>query len=182
MYTTVALLALSGLLAPATAVRTPSWLTDYASAQEQGRCEQKPLAVFLASGHTGWEQLSQEGRLGEEISHLLAANYVCVYVDTSEASGKRLASAFDMPDGLGLVISNRSGELQAFRHEGDLANDDLAGYLRRYADPTRVVRSTETNPPHVSQHLTPPPAPAALAPGYFRPGGFAPFFGGGRSC
>jgi hypothetical protein len=70
-----------------------------------------------------------------------------VYVDTAQPEGKRLAAAFDLSGGPGLVLSNHAGDLQAFRHAGDLADADLARYLKRYTDPARVVRTTETNPP-----------------------------------
>jgi len=32
--------------------------------------------------------------------------------------GRQLAQAFDVPNGVGLVISDRSGQVQAFSHQG----------------------------------------------------------------
>jgi hypothetical protein len=160
MNTSIVLFALSGVFGPGMSPNEPSWLGDYGSAQQLGRAEQKPLAVFLGSGPAGWRQLSREGRLGEEAKRVLVAEYVCVYLDTAQSPGKRLATAFDMPSGPGIVISDRTGDLQAFRHAGDLGDEELVRYLRRYADPDRVVRRTESNPP---EHLNTPayqPAPA----------------------
>lgn len=145
MSTSLMLFALSGLFASPAADSGPAWLKDYQLAQVQGRSANKPLAVFIGSGEEGWRKLSQEGALGKEITQLLTTNYVCVYIDTSGEAGESLAAAFQISKGPGLVISNRMGELQAFRHEGDLPNQNLEYYLSYYSDPDRVVRSTETN-------------------------------------
>jgi hypothetical protein len=87
--------------------------------------------------------VSRDGRLGEEAKRVLSAEYICVYIDTTAAAGKRLAAAFEISEGPGIVISDATGDLQAFRHAGELGGDDLVRYLRRYAAPGRVVRSTE---------------------------------------
>lgn len=146
MYTSVVVLALSGYFAPlAMELDSPRWLHDYTSAWQQGVKEQKPLAVFIGSGLSGWEKLSKEGKLGKDVKEVLSANYVCLYVDSSTEQGKRLAQAFDVSGGLGMVLSDRTGEKQAFHHQGDLKGGDLQYYLKKYADPNAVVRSTETN-------------------------------------
>jgi hypothetical protein len=183
MCNTVVLLALSGFLASpqvAGEVAQPGWSTDYSKAREQGRKEVKPLAVFIGSGKTGWQQLSQEGRLTKETKKLLSDKYICVYIDTNEAAGQRLAAAFEIPKGPGIVISTYQGDFQAFRHEGDLADPDLEKYLRRYADPSRQFRGTDTNPDHHStQNEGYAPAPPVRR-SYYAPvfqGGF-----GGRGC
>jgi hypothetical protein len=139
MNTSLLLIALSSVCGPVVPSEGPSWLGDYTSARRVGRSEQKPLAVFLGSGPAG------RPRLGEEAKRILAAEYVCVYVDTAAAPGKRLAAAFEFPAGRGVVLSDRACDLQAFRHAGALGDADLARSLRRYADPDRVVRHTETS-------------------------------------
>jgi hypothetical protein len=101
----------------------------------------KPVAVFIGQGKQGWEQLSREGKLDQETQKYLKANYVCVYLDAEEDA--RLASAFAI-EGTGLVISDAGGRKQAFRHEGNLANDQLVGYLKKYSDPEREARFTES--------------------------------------
>jgi hypothetical protein len=183
MYTSLVFFALVGSFAPSATPDGPQWLRDYATARKQARTEKKPLAVVVGSGKTGWEKLSREGRLGKEVNNLLAENYVCVYVDAGQKAGERLASALELEDGLGIVLSDRTGELQAFRHEGDLANGDLARYLRRYADPDRVVDSTDSNPGSEQPAAVSQPV-YAPAGGYrsFYPmgGGFRSFGGGGR--
>jgi len=124
----------------------PKWHTDYAVAQKQAESAKKPLAVFLAPGKRGYEKFARDSGLTAEIQETLAFKYVCLHVDTAQTAGKSLAADFEMPSGLGIVISDRSGTAQAFRHEGDLANRDLTRYLVRYADPNRIVTKTESNP------------------------------------
>jgi hypothetical protein len=124
----------------------PKWHTDYSVAQKQAESAKKPLAVFLAPGKTGYEKVARDSGLNSEIQQTLASQYVCLHINTAEVNGKRLAADFEMPSGVGIVISDRSGSAQAFRHEGDLANRDLARYLVKYSDPDRVLTRTESNP------------------------------------
>jgi hypothetical protein len=145
MFTSVTLIALSGLL-PLTTSKEPVWLQDYALARSQSEKAGKPLALFLASGPEGWKHLSQDGRLSPEASEILAAKYVCLYVDADKKAGQELSVALEMPKHLGIVISDSTGNVQAFRHEGDLRTQDLQRYLRRYSDPQRLVTTTESNP------------------------------------
>jgi hypothetical protein len=58
-----------------------------------------------------------------------------------------LARDFEINEFRGIVISNSTGELQAFRHEGNLRNEDLTYYLERFSDPNLAVSHTQTNPP-----------------------------------
>ncbi len=146
MYTSILAFALTGLSVPAESATVGSWSQDYDSARKQAIGEKKPLAVFLAPGKDGWDKIGRDGGLSMEAQSVLARQYTCVHVDTSTSAGKALAEAFEIPTGLGIVISDRTGDIQAFRHEGDLANQDLVRYLERYSDPTRVARTTESNP------------------------------------
>ena len=164
MYATFVWLAMSGI--GGGAIEEVHWQTDYAAALKQATSRQKPLAVFVGSGAGGWERLSRDGGLKEELKLILAENYVCLYADTTTEKGRWLAQAFRLPGGLGIVISDRTGSLQAFRHEGDLPNRDLTTYLQRYADPNRVTRNTDTNPTARTSYYapgdgTPPARPAA---------------------
>jgi hypothetical protein len=158
MYTSILLVALSGLVAPGDATESPSWLTDYNSASKQVVSAKKPLAVFLGSKA---DTLSRDGQLSSDAKRILADNYVCLHIDPATAQGKSLASAFELPSGLGIVISDRSGKVQAFRHEGDLANADLVRYLTRYSDPNYVVRTTESNPGERVSYYPPSQAPVS---------------------
>jgi hypothetical protein len=161
MYVSLVWLAVSGWsVGAADELR---WQSDYASVLKQAAKERKPVAVFFASGATGWEKLGRDGGVQREAKRILAESYVCLYVNVASAQGRRIAEAFRMPGALGLVLSNRSGTLQVFRHEGDLANRDLLAYLQRYADPNRVIGSTETNPATYSSFYG-PGATAAAAP------------------
>jgi hypothetical protein len=157
MYTSILLVALSGLVAPMESTEAPAWLTDYSKASQIVARANKPLAVFLGDQA---DNVSRDGRLSSEAKQFLADNYVCLHIDTATAQGKDLAGAFDMPGGLGIVISDRTGKIQAFRHEGNLDNSTLVTYLVRYADPQLVIRTTESNPERVSNY-PPSEAPAS---------------------
>jgi hypothetical protein len=181
MYASVTILALSGFFVGAVPV-SPAWQADYDLARKLGRESHKPLAVFIASGKSGWNNLSKEGKLGKETSFVLAAEYVCVYLDTNQKAAKRLATAFEVPDGAGLILSDRTGAVQAFRHEGELADQELLRQLKRYADPERIVRTTEGNSIERLSYYAPEDSPAQYYD-YVQP---APYYrsfgGGGRSC
>jgi hypothetical protein len=144
MYTSILWVALSGYLAPVGIVApSPRMLRDYRSALERVQDERKPLAVFIGSGPAGWRDVAKEGDLNSEIRETLEQHYVCVYLDVNEETDKQLASSFRM-DGPGLVISDQSGQKQAFRSEGELTTAELHRYLVKYADPEVVVSATET--------------------------------------
>ena len=171
MYTSLVLFALSGFSSPAEMTASPSWLMDYSLAREQGKNDKKPVAVFVGSGKEGWDKLVRNGSLAKEQNKLLAASYVCLYLDIATEEGKRVAGLFKLENGPGLVISDHSGQYMAFHHAGDLAAPDLTKYLSRYSDPERAVRTTETNPSsEVRSYYAPPPTGYQSAPT------------GGRSC
>jgi hypothetical protein len=140
---TIASLAFAGMMF-ALAHPSVSFRTDYVDARQQGREMARPLAVFIGSGPEGWNAVAKDGRLGRDVTQLLSDKYVCVYINREEESGRKLAAQFEVPDGSGLVISDRKGDLQAFRHQGTLANDALAQKLERFAEPARSVDQTET--------------------------------------
>ena len=171
MYTSVTLVALSGFLIAAPNENGPSW-RDYRTGAKQGKEQRKPLAVFFGSGKQGYQQVSSDGKLSKEMRDILTQKYVCVYVDTSKEADQRWARAFRLETGL--VISDSSGNIQAFRHDGTLGNRDLKRYLERFSDPDLEVQSTAT---HVTERVSyyQPSAPQAQSP-------FIGSFGGGRSC
>jgi hypothetical protein len=97
------------------------------------------LAVVFGSGQEGWAKMvrTEDSRL------LLAEQYVCVYVDTATDAGKTLAQKFGITNPMGVVLSDRSGDVQAYWHEGDLADASLTRSLRKFGDPTLKVTTTE---------------------------------------
>ena len=133
MHTSVGLLALAGFLVAPSPASDTLWMTDYHAAQRKGSELKKPLAVVIAAGKNGFDRLLKEGNLGNEARSTLATNYVCVYVDSSKEENKKLVKAFEMKSEVGLVISDRRGEYEAFRHEGQLTAEELARQLRRHA-------------------------------------------------
>jgi hypothetical protein len=140
MYTSVGLLALASWLAPA-----PSWHTDYAAAQNKAIQEKRPLVVVVSSGQDGFDRLSQEGKINGEAGGLLAEHFVCAYLDLSNPQQARLAKLLAISSGQGIVISDRTGAVQAFHHDGKLSDDDLVRQLRHFANPAVQVRSTIGN-------------------------------------
>lgn len=132
MYTS--LIALVMVVAGETPV-TPSWQT-YAQASRLVATEQKPMAVFVGTGENGWEQVA--GNLEGEAAKVLAANYVCVYANTDTPAGKALAQAFELNNGVGLVLSDRKGEKQVFWHDGTLPQRELLRQLTRFSSTSRL--------------------------------------------
>ena len=144
MYTSVVMVALAGLgAAPQEAPPKVSWEANYAEAYQKGQRLNKPLAVLVGSGVEGWQAVSTGEALSPRALELLAARYVCVYVDTSKPAGRDLADQLEVRGKAGLVLSTRGGKNQAFSHQGQLTPSDLEATLAKYASPRRVVR-TET--------------------------------------
>ncbi len=196
MYTSIVLAALVGYFPAPSDAKGPAWQTDYPQARKQAKGEGKPMAVFLGSGEDGHMKVSRDGKLSPEVRKLLAARYVCVYVDTDSKAGRRLASDLGIRQGTGLVVSDRTGDYQAFRYGGTLTEDELTRSLKRFSAPDYVVRTTVTTPneqvsyypPQTNNAVTPSyPGTSSYAPSYAPAygnfGGFGGGFGGGgRGC
>ncbi len=183
MYTSILLFAVAGLV-PGADATAPTWQTDYNRARQAGAREQKPLAVVLGNGRTGYDKLN----LDDTSRQLLADQFIPVYVDTATPEGQKLAQAFNLTSGQGLVLSDRSGQHQAFWHEGTLANPELVQRLQRVASLQGPPQSTETQNGvrtsfYPSSGLTGQVAPAGyLSPAYsplMQPGYFGGYMGGG---
>lgn len=177
MLTSIVLLALSGTTVPS-APAANAWKVDYTEAVREGRLVRRPLAVWIGEGPNGWQQVCKDSKLSHETHELLASKYVCLYIDRGTTAGRKLAADFEITDGPGLVISDRDGDNQAFRHAGALSGDDLSRQLRRYADPERKVVRTETlESGEVRYYYSPQPVSATPT---FSSFGTAPVRGG--SC
>ena len=126
-----------------TASHNPSlpWQPDYPTAVKRAVEEKKPLAVFIGHGKSGKDNVDAELGQGTKEAKTLAESYVSLYIDADTEAGKKLAVSFEISEGV--VISNRTGDLQAVRHEGTVTKTELSDYLNRYAEPTRVVTTTE---------------------------------------
>jgi hypothetical protein len=203
MYTSIVMVALVGFVPQQAESEGPTWLTNYSQARKQGQKESRPLAVFVGSGERGYEKVCGGGKLSPEARRLLAANYLCVYLDTETTEGQRVASLFQMANGTGLVISDRSGDYQSCRFNGTLTDAELTRSLKRFAAPNHVANTTVTNvnehvsyyPPQQTNGTTYPAgtsvpatyAPATYAPPTYVPASYGTFggfggFGGGRGC
>lgn len=139
MFTALASFALA-----ATPAAAPSWESDYRQACAVAARESKPLAVVLGKGEAGWDALVSDTTLGAVMPAAARTAYVWHYVDTTTDAGRKLARDF-RTDGPALILSDRSGDVQAYRHQGRIGSDSLKTVLTRYADPAREVRRTETN-------------------------------------
>jgi hypothetical protein len=163
MYTSVVLTALAGSLVASLQTDGVGWQSDYTLAREMAKTANKPLAVFIGTGGDGAALVCRDGKLSPEIQKTLLDSFICLYADVSTEAGKKLAADFGNGRGLGLVLSNRSGDLQSFSHEGDLSAADLSRWLAYGADPNLVVRTTMNN--SVGRVSMYPPGTSILAPG-----------------
>jgi hypothetical protein len=127
------MVALTGSFAAANIPEQPQWLQSYGEARSWAAERQKPLAVFIGSGVSGWEKVSKDGNFDPKVYQLLKEKYACVYIDTDTETGKALAKRFEV-EGKGLVISDKTGNTQAFHHSGDLGPDLVAKALVRYSN------------------------------------------------
>lgn len=177
MYHAVVLVALTGWIAHSS-IEEPSWMKNYDTARKEAQERAKPLAVIVGSGVSGWNKLADDGQLGLEAKRLLAKDYICLYVDTEHIAGQKLADSLEIDQPVGIVITDRTGSLQAFRHQGELGNQDLAHYLRRYGDPDYVVRRTEVTDSEYRRFYPEENAEPAARP-YAQPVFYPAFNGGG---
>lgn len=134
----------------------PAWQVDYQHGLQQTATQKKPLVVIFGSGSNAWAKVVQGANSSDEIVNLLDEKFLSVYVDTTNPSGKKLASQFAI-QGNGIVISSRDGSTQAFWHQGDLSSQNFVRYLQKYSDPQLVVNGTETVPVSAVQPVTPAP-------------------------
>ena len=165
MLSTLSVVAALGAMVQSISLSS-AWNDDYRAARELGLQHHRPLAVFLGKGAFDWKQITREGQTNAGVQKLLAERYVRVYIDTDTAYGRELATSLGLAGSRGLVISDRTGDVMAFRHDGDLAAWEVAQRLARYSDPDLTVRTTES--------LAPPPAPVTQA--VYQ--SYAPAFGG----
>src|SRR5438128_2462016 len=107
--------ALAAALASNPVTLAPAWQNNYRQARELGEREHKPLVVVIGSGKAPWANLARVAEQDGTINETLRSKYVCLFVDTDTTEGQRLARSFDI-SGSGIVISDRSGEFQAYRH------------------------------------------------------------------
>ena len=132
----------AGLAASTSVVGMPTMQADYRAALTESAKLHKPVAVFIARGTDGFTKVVTDGGINSDSAKLLTQSYVCVYLDTATPSGKELASAFNITEGL--VISDNTGGIQNLRLEGTVAQGDLKTYLVKFADGAKVA-TTETH-------------------------------------
>ena len=128
--TTLAAAALGGLLVSGSIAPQPDWQTDYRAALTRSADQHKPVAVFIAPG--GHTRVVTDGKIGVAAATVLRQNYVCLAVDTTTEQGQAVAGAFGLTEGL--VISDKTGGVQALRHQGAVSQAELTKYLTTYAD------------------------------------------------
>ena len=118
---------------------------SYHQALEAGQRLGKPLAIFVVKGAASYEQTLQEGQTNPELMKVLAEQYVSVVIDAAEAENQALVAALKITKEAGVVISDRKGQVQAYHHDGRIAQSELARNLRQFADPALVVNTTLSN-------------------------------------
>ena len=136
MYTSIMGVALAAFVSANSLA--PAWHNSYRQARDLGEKERKPIVVVIGSGKTPWANLTKAAEQDESINLTLRTSYVCLFVDTDTTEGQTLARSFDMSQGL--VISDKSGEVQAFRHAGEIPAGELAKTLTTHANGEIVIR------------------------------------------
>src|SRR5262245_16746251 len=129
MYVSAVLLALA-LTAPSESPQ-PVWQTDYAKSLQIAKESSKPIAVVIGSGQDGWKSICTNGSFGDGVTKILADNYVCTYVDASDARNHKLVQDFETRQYPTLIISDRGGALQMHRQVGAMDSTQLQGTLQR---------------------------------------------------
>jgi hypothetical protein len=137
--TSLTAFAVSGLVLSGSIATQPSWQSDYRTALSLAAEQHKPLAVFIGRGEAGYSRLIPEGGIDADTGKKLRQNYICLYVDANDPAGRELAGAFGMTQGL--VISDKTGGVQALRYEGSMPRAELGRYLDAHAKPNAVQRT-----------------------------------------
>jgi hypothetical protein len=143
MYTSLTCLALACTI-PLTGLNAPLVHSSYGDAKEASRRSGRPMAVFVAKANAV-EPVLQEGALSAQARKVLAERYVCVVLDPSTMENRKLVDALGITQEAGLVISDRSGSVQAYHHNGKIGGDLLVRQLERFADPEVEVTTTQSN-------------------------------------
>jgi predicted transcriptional regulator len=142
MFATLMALALSqGVAAKPGAA--PVWNTDYRQARALAIKEQKPMAVVIGQGESGWDKLFSDSDFATTVSAEQRNAYVWVYLDLSQDAGKKMAANFELTKGPALVLSDRGGNLQAYRRAGAIEASAIRKVLNTYAEANRVIKNTE---------------------------------------
>jgi hypothetical protein len=122
MFTTSLLtITLAGLVNTTTVGQQPEWQTSYSQARELSAKAQKPIAVFITASAI---------ELPAEAVAELNKNFVALKIDTTTETGKELAAAFKVSEGM--VISNKTGTTIATRVAGPVASTNLVSTLTSY--------------------------------------------------
>ena len=135
--TSLAAFALSGLMAGSIPGQ-PAWTSDYRTALSAASEFRKPIAVFITKGSQA--QLTKGEGLSADAAKLIKDGYVALHVDTTTEAGRKLAKSFELDEGL--IISDKTGGVQALRHAGTVTPTELNGYLAKYAG-TEPVTTTD---------------------------------------
>jgi hypothetical protein len=173
MFSSVMLFAFTGYLTQTALVVTPvSWQEEYSTALDRAVREKKPVAIIVGTGFNGWQDISKSGDVNPESRRLFDSHFVCVYLDSSTESGKKMASALAVGSGPALVIGDRTGTNMAFRYKGALTQEQLASTLKRFSKVGDVATFTESTVPSP----TPPQPQRPTSYPNYQPG---PFNSGG---
>lgn len=137
LQSSLMVLAFAGMFDKQTRV---AWQTDYVSASARAKSERKPLAVFIDRGPVSASRLVAEGTFPTSASEMLNSKFICVYIDASTEQGGKLATAFEMEQGL--ILSDRGGAKQALRHTGAVTTTDLNRYISEQVEFQQSVTTT----------------------------------------
>ena len=134
---------------------------DYTQGMKQCQAQSKPMAVVLGMGEQGYTELG----LSKEALEHMAANYICVYVDTTNPKNKQMADAFNIAGGKGIILSDRTGAFERYRRAGSAMSDqNLTAQLKYYSTYSSVTPVSTSTSNYQTPGATPPANPARHPP------------------
>lgn len=139
LSTSLAVVAMSGLLASGTPSSPNFWQTDYRTALTQAMEQQKPIVVVFHKG--GAAELFRENAVPTEALKAIKQSYISLSVDSRTAEGQQLVELFRIEEGL--VISDKTGQFQALRYEGNPVAPEAIASITRYASISTKPVTTE---------------------------------------
>lgn len=126
------------------------WHSSYADAISEVRRTDKPLFLLFDGGPSSAVQVvGGSPVLSNETEKALASDYVRMYVDTGNESGRALAARFGASEMPLTVVIDRSGDWQMYRRSGVPTTAELLGVLSqfrrvKYSAPTPAARADQT--------------------------------------
>jgi len=157
------------------------WLSEYGSALERIRHDDKPLFIAFCAGSSAQGGMVRQGPfVSEEVERALDGAYLRLYVDMDKPEGRAMARLFEAGETPWMVIIDRSSRWQVARRALPREAAELAGVLEQHKSSKLTAL-----PPQVQAAQTATSGTAQGRTAYYQPntGGFGgQFYQNGRTC